>query len=233
MAMKRRHAKNKSKPQLTAWSYSRYNSYLDCPRKVFYTAIEKRKEPENKYMKKGSQVHEACEDFLMNEGPFVPEMMAFEEEFIELRDRPDLQAEQAWCFDKDWKPTDWFDNNTAWCRVKLDFIYRKSATKMVVGDFKTGKVRDDHETQLGLYALATFMMYSKVKTVVAEIWYLGAEVIDEKTFTRAKDFERLKAEWEERVEPMLADTDFEPTPSIRICGWCHFGSKGLKLCDAG
>ncbi len=47
--------------KITAWSFSRYGDYQKCPLMAKFKAIDKIKEPSNKYLKRGTAIHKEAE----------------------------------------------------------------------------------------------------------------------------------------------------------------------------
>lgn len=213
----------KVKPQITAWSYSRWSDYEQCPLKAKLKYIDKIKELGSPAMERGSMIHTLAENFV--KGPAraaVPaELKPFAKEFRELR-KIKATAEDSWAFTKTWEPTGWFDYN-AWCRVKMDVFYMKGDTLVVI-DHKTGKPREGNEDQLSLYAVAGFAHEPTAKRVSAELWYLDAGERKPLEYTR-EQFDQLKYDWVQKVKPMLNDTRFAPCPGNH-CRWCYFRKNG-------
>lgn len=136
--------------QIEAWSYSRFNTYSQCPRKAFYTIIEKRREPSSPALEKGSEVHAIADVVVSGKLPplsaenagylpvlkkivadferegqlptVIPESLKrFEQEFLHLQ-KIGAATEAEWAFNRDWTPCDWFARQ-AWLRMKVDAFY--------------------------------------------------------------------------------------------------------------
>ena len=105
----------------------------------------------------------------------------------------------------------------------MDCMYddpKEDDLRLVI-DYKTGKIRAEHEQQLDLYAIGAFATAPKnIERVRAELWYLDAGEINEKLFTRA-DAEKLKKSWTKRAARMLKDRTFKPNPGD-ACRWCPY-----------
>lgn len=217
--------------RITAWSYSRYQDYLKCPAMAKYKHIEKRKEPGSATLDHGSAVHDAAAQFITGKLRDMPEdLVKVKSDMQRFRDAR-AHCEEQWAFTAAWERCDWFAHN-AWLRVVVDCHYLDVAKKGVMRnttvyiiDHKTGKHHPEHALQRSLYGLAAFIIYPDAKKVVARHLYVDHGEEDSDTFV-AKDLERLKKEWLERVTPMLNDTRFAPNPG-RHCTWCSF-SKAKK-----
>lgn len=215
--------------KITAWSYSRLNDYIKCPKYAYFKHVRKLKEPGNKYMERGSMIDQMESDFIkgtLRKRP--PEIATFEEEFLALRKAKNAITQEQWAFNAEWKQTDWFADD-AWLRAKTD-IYRLNIKTniLLIVDCKTGKQREEHDLQLDLYALLGLLKMPTVDAVDSRIWYtdMGIEMpAEEKLYTQA-DVPKLKKFWMARVKPMMTDTRFKEKPS-NACSFCFFSkAKG-------
>lgn len=220
-------------PRITAWSFSRLQDYRKCPLFAKFKHVDKIREPGNDAMARGSAIGTMAETYIMSPKAMrcPPELKAFEEEFKELRKRKAV-CEDQWAFDVNWNETGWFDKD-AWLRVKTDIYSLNVKTNvMLVVDNKTGKIREEHEEQVDLYALGGLLKFPSAEAIDARLWYLdqGVEVPAEpKIYTQA-DVPRLKTYWLKQVKSMLADTHFAAKPS-HACQWCFFSSKKNGPCQ--
>src|ERR1700731_1872691 len=233
---------------LTAWSFSRYSTYNQCPAKLKYTAVDKLKEPKAAAMERGTMIHSLAEGYIKGTLPakLPVELIKFEKEFKMLRKQYKkkvnaMVVEDSWAFCKDWSESTWNDWVNCYLRIKLDCAHHENDTTLVITDWKTGKFREDSNEeyceQLELYALASLLLHDHIMTVLPRLVYLDHGVIYPRAekpliFTRA-DIPRLKKLWEKRVKPMMTDTIFAPRPN-RFCSWCHFrkdnAAKGGGQC---
>lgn len=213
----------KAKPA-TAWSMSRLNDYRRCPKQFYFKHILRIKEPPNKAMARGTEIHEMAEAYVLGKLKDLPPVLsAFADEFAELRKmKPKPVTEEMLCYDADWNPTasdDWDGIRT---RIKADVFYVRGDTVTII-DHKTGKIKDEHEEQLDLYALGMFKYFPHAKKVQAELWYIDQEEIHEKKYTR-KDIPRLEKHFAKETKALLSDTTWKEKPSA-LCKYCFF-SKG-------
>lgn len=228
--------------KITAWSYSRWTTYEDCPLKAKLKFVDRLPEPGSSAMDRGSAIHALAEQHATGRMSGKPEeklkaeafreefekviLPGFKKEFAEAK-KGNPKAEQEWAFTANWQPTDWFGGG-AWCRVKTDLVFTRKK-ELVIVDHKTGKRRDSHHTQLSLYAMAGFLMYEEVENIRTELWYLDdGKPIKTETYERSELGDILDA-WEARTTPMLNDTIFAPKPS-RACSWCHFRKENGGPC---
>lgn len=230
---------------LTAWSFSRYQTYQQCPAKLKYSAIMKLKEPKNDAMERGSMIHLLAEHFVKGEikGKFPPELVNFKDELTRLRTMykkisQSMAVEDQWAFRADWSETTWGDWNECWLRIKLDLAHHEDDETLIVTDWKTGKFREDKNAeyleQLELYALTALLLHDHIQTVKPRLVYLDIGVVyplvgEPIIYTRA-DIPRLKKAWEKRVAPMLSDTVFAPRPN-NLCRFCHYRKDNNGPCQ--
>ena len=107
------------------WSYSRLKTFEDCPKKAEYAYIQRIKEPGNKAMDRGKDIHKLCEEYIRGrfEDDIPKQLVEFQEAFELLKE---LTLKRVMCFVRvtgllttEWEPTGWFDSDT-WGRAKVD-----------------------------------------------------------------------------------------------------------------
>lgn len=207
-----------------AWSYSRYELYVQCPLKFKLRHIDKLPEPKAPAMERGNTVHKAVAAYISVPATIEsvqppPEASQFLHLMNELRAIPDKQVEQQWGFTAAWAPTGWFGAGT-WFRSILDVgvLYADMTFEDI--DWKTGKKYDSNQEQMETQALAIMCRLKPVAHVSTRLAYLdsGEESFDE---FPARDKEKLMRKWESRVAPMFADDMFVARPNDK-CKWCAF-----------
>lgn len=225
--------------QITAWSFSRYADYKQCPLKAKLKHIDRIKEPPNDAMARGAGVHDKAEAYIKGTLARLPkELSAFKEDFQRLRKQykkaiNGMVVEDTWAFTKDWDETAWDDWVGCRVRIKLDCAEHEDDITLIIRDWKTGKFRpemnEDYVEQLELYALAALLLHEHIEVVKPRLVYLdygieypepGTKDEEQLTFTR-KDIPRLKKLWAKRTGPMLKDKIFAPRPNNK-CHWCFF-----------
>jgi hypothetical protein len=231
MAKKTSRRTGSVKRRLTAWSYSRWSTYEDCPRRARYRYLDKLPEgPKGRALVRGGEIHAEGEAFLKGDRRMVPQAFeAFRSDLRALR-RSDALAEAEWAFTKDWKVTGWFDDD-AWVRMKIDahLMAGRGLRQLRIIDFKTGQIRPANEVQLELYAVGGFSTYEKVTSVKAEFWYLDHGVIDAIEFQR-NELNSLRNVWDQRTLKMLNDTRFAIRPNT-ACRWCAYSKAKGGPCE--
>jgi RecB family exonuclease len=208
---------------LTAWSYSRYADYKQCPLRFKLKYLDKVPEGEaSPAMERGSTIHKEGELYLKD--PTIDTVPAsyqhFAEEMKQLKSLSPM-VEQQWGFTKSWEPTDWFGKKT-WVRIIADVAVLYDDDTAEVIDFKTGRKYDINEEQVELFGAATLKKFSNLKEIQVRLWYLDQPTDNEvlRTYT-AKDGELIRKDWEKKVVPMFNDRRFAPTPNTK-CRWCSY-----------
>jgi hypothetical protein len=229
---------------VTAWSFSRYSDYKQCPLRFKLKHIDKIKEPESPAMMNGLRVHTMAEEYIKGKlKKLPPELVGLKEELAKLqklykRKTLPMIVEDQWGFDKTWNEAAWDDWANCWLRIKLDCAHYEEGNVLYIRDWKTGKMsmfkNTEYMEQLELYALCALLM-SVVEDVVVvpEIgWTETGEFYPPEnariTFSRA-DIPRLKKLWEKRIAPMFNDKTFAPKPN-KGCQWCHYSAAKAGPC---
>ena len=226
---------------IKAWSPSRLVDYETCPAKLKYKAIDRLPEPPAPALDRGTRIHKEAEEYIMGDGQVTPDLRGVKTELKRLRQayrRGKVRVEQSLAFDQRWKPVEWFSPD-AWLRCKIDVVEQakpKQVKKTLLGvvritDWKSGKnnARDSekHADQLNLYALSV-LLGGDAEYATARLAFTDTgEFVEKPEGTLSmKDVPATKDIWEARVEPMLTDREFAPTPNF-TCRWCAFSkAKG-------
>lgn len=228
---------------ITAWSYSRYSDYKQCPLRFKLKYIDKLPEPGSPQMQRGSDIHKEGELWLKKpSGKGKPARLPdsykhFKEEMEQLRGLAPL-VEQQWGFTRQWTPTGWFGQDT-WLRIICDVAVLYDDDTAEVIDFKTGRKYDTNEEQVELFSSGVFMKFPNVRHVTTRLWYLDQEKDNEVIREYGREpgmtndngdkllsFEEIRNDWEKKVVAMFKDKRFAPTPNDK-CRWCSFSkAKG-------
>ena len=226
--------------KITAWSFSRWQTYEDCPFKAKCKFVDKLPEPPaGPAVDRGIAMHSLAEELITGNPIAKPEdaeraekfraefkagpAKLFKAEFAAAKKGKPL-TETEWAFTKDWQATSWFGRD-AWCRIKTDLVFN-TKNELLIVDHKTGKRNAAHELQLSLYAIGGFLTFSSIDKIGSQLWYFDHGAPIPRGSYKREELPDMIATWEERVRPMLTDTRFVPKPS-RACSWCPFSkAKG-------
>lgn len=218
MAFKGSSAEAEGPKQLDAWSFSRWKTWAQCPFKLKCSAIDKLPEPESEAILEGHRIHKAAQFYLEGKAKDVVEDLAKFASTLEDMKGAGATAEARFALDKDLKPTDWFRG--AWLRVIYDVMIDNGDSTLYIGDWKTGRPRDEDREQLGLFALSAMLLHPETHTVYTELLYTKSGRSVKQTFIRA-DLEGLKDFWLKRGSNVVNEIEFLPTPN-QLCKWCHY-----------
>jgi hypothetical protein len=94
-----------------------------------------------------------------------------------------------------------------------------------MGEWKTGKVYDDHVSQRRLYLCMVLSAFPEKAKAKIETIYVDHDHAQESKLSR-EQLPKEQEYWCDNVEPMLRDTFFSPRPGMH-CKWCAFSkAKG-------
>jgi CRISPR/Cas system-associated exonuclease Cas4 (RecB family) len=203
------------------FSYSKYSTWLNCPKKYEYLYIHKLKEAASPILEHGNAIHKQMEEFLKLEGMPLPEIAKhFEKEVTEIKSsKPDIEA--WWTLDAALKACGSWDKSVAW-RGRIDACYVKGNTLYIV-DWKTGKVREKNLEQLDVYAMMGFNLFPEVTTIIVELYYLEHGVKLTHEYAR-ENKARLEQMWQARLRPFKEALEFPANPTA-LCGYCSFSKR--------
>ena len=218
---------------ITQWSYSTWQTYNQCPKKVYYKKVLKLKEPESPQMLRGTRMHKIAEDFVSGRtealfDQYGNDLELFRTALTNLR-KQKPQCELEWGLTETWQPCR-FDDPKAWLRLKTDVLLQPKPYCATVIDHKTGKIYPDHEQQLRLYALCAFLMLPHVIEVTVQDWYFDQDATSRPKIFMREELAALKVEWEEKSFPLLHDDIFPCRPGP-LCRYCHFRKSNNGPCE--
>lgn len=216
-----------------AWSYSKLNAFLTCPRRYYLTQVSKQvSEPQTEATLWGNRVHKAFEMRFKENKPFPTDLQNFEPVAATVIARAKggkLEAEQKMALTASFKPTTWFGKDV-WVRGITDFTISKG-DKVFIGDLKTGKPTPE-SAQLRLTAAMTMHAKPYVKEVINSFVWLKTGTVTVEKFTR----EDIPTIWEEfmpkvkRMEIAHEEDKFPARPSGLCRQWCPVGKSLCEHC---
>lgn len=219
-----------AKPKATAWSYSRWETYKNCPRKFYYGAILRLPQEPSAPMLRGKILHEQLANYISGKTTALPALDTGASLVNEMRAQPNKIVEEQWGFNRHWQPCGWFGKDT-WMRAILDVLvlYEDSSAEAI--DHKFGKRYGKHDDQMELFAVATMLKIPSVREVGTRLVYYTTGEEDYGHYTRM-ELPKLIKKWEANVAPMMADTEFAATPN-EMCRFCPFSKSAGGPCEFG
>lgn len=222
---------------LTAWSWSRLETWELCPLKFKLKFIDKVPEPGSPAMERGNTIHKETADYLNGVRGEQPAAVThpFQRQLLqECRDSDDKVVEQQWGFTPQWEPTAWFSRDKSrptWLRSIVDYgiLYEDMTIEIV--DWKTGRVYGHNADQVELFALSAMCHFKPAVQVLTRLVYFDAGTEQRAAFD-AKDKPALIAKWNARVAPMFADTHYIARPNDK-CRWCAYAKSKGGQCRFG
>lgn len=230
-------------PRITAWSYSRYAKWVECPKSAYFKFVLKLPEPGSPQMERGIKAHEHAASIITGQqlpggaAHDTPLDMPWQRRLRNTHQtyKEDVEAELQMAFTADWKQTGWFAKD-AWCRIVFDALIVEAGTgPVIVQEHKTGKPRTGHLEQATLYAAGVSVL-APGRDVEVTLNYF--DIPTEKDESRVRhNFSsvvslQFRDAWKVRAERMLADTEF-PTRVGPQCRWCHFRKSNGGPCSKG
>lgn len=220
-----------------AWSFSRYNTYVQCPAKFKFQNIDKLPQPASPAMLRGREVHKAAEDYLLDKRDDIAPELESRRDILEPLKRMNPIVEQKWGYTREWKPTGYFTKSGAkktWLRGSLDAGVEYPDRTFEAIDWKTGKKYDDNEEQMELFGMLVLARYPEVVKVTTRLSYVDlppGPKSEKYAEVHRTDFKGLVDKWETKITPMFADEEFNPRPNF-FCKWCPFSRENGGPCHA-
>lgn len=179
---------------IIAWSHSRVNSYLTCPRKMYEESIAKNYPfQKSEASEWGNKVHKALE-LRLSMGAQLPANMAQYEsraasfENLAKQMGANIHTELALAVNQALKPCDWKDWDNCWGRCALDLaLIHPTKPEAVAADWKTGRKKSD-DKQLALQAAMLFRHYPHVMKVSSTfVWLKEGGQMEPLVFLREQE----------------------------------------------
>jgi len=240
------------KMSLVDFSYSRIDTYKQCPAKYFYSYISKEPRQFAPAAVLGNIVHEVFENILDNDTPLDLDSLKSEYNSTIPRYDPSNQI-----------PTELLDAGTTIIEDFYDthqdedfsIFAKEMGFEIIIGsytvrgyidrvdvrndivhiiDYKTGKWEVSNKEipnnlQLGIYALATSLLFPD-KKIYAELYYLRSGRRKGHMFS-SEDLDLVKVNLISRMKKIVEDTNYLPTSNTRACSYCDHAKSGA--CGTG
>jgi hypothetical protein len=166
-----------------AFSYSRLDSFENCPKKYWSLSVGKTvKDLGNEHSQYGDMVHQSIKQFMVQGTQLPLQIRHLTKYLAPIKASPGkLIVEQKLAIDANYEGCDWFDK-AAYCRVISDLTII-NGKRAIMFDWKTGKMKDEF-LQLRLAGAVVMLLAEEIEE--AQLVYFWTKT---KKFTR--DPERL------------------------------------------
>jgi len=213
---------------MIALSWSRLNTYQQCPRKFHLQFISKSFPEEEKsiHLVKGEQLHKQLEDYVIAKNGGAPMPLGFSPEVKETLPYVDklftlyqsVHPEAQIACTKEWKPTDWFAKDTGW-RAIWDVAGLRPQT-VFIGDYKSGKIYPygNGYGQLHLSACIALNRFSDVPEVNAAYIYIEHKKVTPIKVTR-EELPKVMEHFDKEFLKVQMEKSWDPKPN-EFCKWC-------------
>lgn len=225
---------------MIALSWSRLQTYEQCPRKFMLSYINKTFKEEEKsiHLIKGEQLHKQMEDYVLARNgqaqmplgfsPEVRQSLPYVDKLFDVFTNVYPEAQVAATIE--WKPTEWFSKDVAW-RAIWD-VTALAPNSCFIGDWKSGKVYPLNQGfgQLHLSAVMALERWPEVPETRAAYIYLEHQKVQKVHVVREpgrRDAEgnpiphlaEVRADFERRFEVVQMEKEWAPRANEH-CKWC-------------
>lgn len=217
--------------RLVPWSYSRLDTFKQCPKKFWHMNVAKDVPFEQSAaMKEGELQHKMLED-RVSKGTPIPAGYEPLEPIAQsvVRAPGKTFTELKMALDYHLQPCGYSDWKNAYGRVIVD-VLKINGEAAWAGDYKTGKPTSDG-LQLRINAAFLFAYYRDVDTVTTSYVWLKTRTVDTETYTRAD----LAKMWSDGILPEVDrlqeanKLNSWPAKANKFCAWCPVNKAGK--CD--
>ena len=209
------------------WSLSKYGLYKKCPTAYKFRVVDRIPDPAGPAAARGTDIHAQLESYLAT-GNWTLAIPEFTIKKAEAMRGLNFRSEIKLALDENWKRVEW-NAPEAWVRGIIDAMVLLPdngdvpPTEAQLGEWKTGKVYDDHVNQRDLYLTMVLSIwptidYGKIETIYVDQSHAQASEL------KREELEAKQIHWAKAVTPMLNDTFFSPRPGDH-CRWCTFSKR--------
>ena len=212
------------------WSYSRYGTYKQCPRKYKYSVVDALPQPRltEGPAFRGIGIHKMFETYLLDDLDELSSEFDYYTEFLnEMKAQDKMYPEIKLAFTREWKPCEW-DADDRWFRCILDALTLHEG-KAVIYDWKTGREYPDHASQREVYAVAVNAAYPELYEIECYHVYLDSKALTKSVFSRDQ-IPAIRERWEAKVQ-MMFDEQWYPANPSWLCRYCHFRRENGGPCE--
>lgn len=222
---------------------------LDLHAKCNYAAFLRQSIPYKEYQEKsepnpnadrGTELHDATEQFVKGYLKALPKEIKYQREYIEscrrmVEDGKKVYAENPWYFDKEWTPQEKEGHRLV---LKLDQYYFETPQIMIIDEWKSGKAIGNeakHIRQNKFYTTGAFMKFPELQLVKTNVRYFDQNFVLPRTYTREQSM-AFHRTFDNQLRLFWHDTKYQPRPSRAACTICPYNKMnidGSYFCQYG
>lgn len=218
---------------LIALSYSRLSDYETCPLKFKQKYIDKSypDDSNNPAFVKGNAIHKQVEDFinfLNSDDQDEPSMGQHTKTVVPMLKKlhnasnGQMFPEKQIAVNQEWEKCGWFDPpKVVKYRAIIDFMVFLNPAVLILGDIKSGKLReyeDSPTSQLRLTAAMCFNLFPTVQKITTAYFFVEHDKTVKVKFTRDQ-LADLMAPFDEAHTQVNQEEEW-PFKKNKYCHWC-------------
>ena len=210
---------------MTAWSYSRVNTFKQCPKKYYHLNVKKDvKDTGSTATRYGNKVHKAAEKYIRDNIPLAKEykfMQSTLDAFNNIKGEKHCELRLGVAKDDGNFAATKFGASDVWYRGIADLVILNDEKAFIV-DYKTSKNANYADTkQLDLLAGAVFINYPQVKKIKSALSFVISNefVTKEHTSDLYKSYIGVFDEALERIEVAANEGVWNPVDGP-LCAFC-------------
>ena len=211
-----------------AWSFSKLESYENCPKKFSAESITKTSPfTESEASLYGKMVHKKFENRLVKGTKLPLDLLHHEPVMVKLASaKGTLLGEQKLALTSDLKPTGYFDSDV-WLRGIVDFVVLNDDRVLVV-DHKTGKTKDNTD-QVELMLAMFICYYPEIEWGTGTYYWTKTKKFTSTGLLSREDIQGIWSGYLPRVARLYAAIEtgtFPPKANYLCKNYCN-----CKECD--
>lgn len=217
---------------MRAQSFSSIMTYKKCPASYNYKYNLGMRDdrPPGPAALRGTRIHNSIEEHYLADQPLDEEIPAAIRPHIVAHKGKceDVRPEMKFALDPDFNPCE-YDAEEAYVRGFMDnvFVY---PDQLIVHEYKTGQVYDEHDQQKSLYALTMLCYFPEYESVTVEGIYIDKKKVVPSTYNRLQ-ISAMKLMWKKDIDKM--DLPIYPARPGMHCRWCPASKKAGGPCQVG
>ncbi len=225
-----------------AWSWSRLNTFEQCPKKFYLQNISKElKYVQSPQAKRGEELHTKLEDAArrMRGGTLgggfpgdifhmIPLLQALIKGADEVIIEEGSSEVEKYALDDEFNKVSYFAKNV-WLRFGID-LGVKRGSKAIIVDWKTGKNYGYNDQLKLMAAILMEVIWPDVDEVTACYIYIDQKETSKRVFKR----EDLDDMWDDLIDrayqiTKARDTNNWPAKKNNFCNWCDANARQCEV----